>query len=212
MSALNFPAGASMVLVSTNTVAKTILLPNPDPGRFVYIVDSTGNANTNNIYISTNVAGVQICNGYSTITKAFGAVGYVAYNNNWYTILNESGTNVWNNIIATNISTTSLSTTIGFFSTISSGSFYGRHIGDGSLLTGLPAGGLTALPPILSTTIMSSGIITGNSISTLNISSNVKNSKICCTKNPNSSSIVASFFANIFFITIPQYLYQFSTK
>jgi hypothetical protein len=48
--ALNFPAGASMVLVSTNTVAKTILLPNPDPGRFLYIVDSTGNANTNNIY------------------------------------------------------------------------------------------------------------------------------------------------------------------
>jgi hypothetical protein len=64
-----------------------------------------------------------------------------------------------------------MSTSFGFFSTISTGSIYGRHIGDGSLLTGLPAGGLTALPPILSTTIMSSGIITGNLVSTLNISS-----------------------------------------
>ena len=85
-----------MVLVSTTT-AKTIVLPNPDPGRFLYIVDSTGNAKTNNIYVSTAGSGVAICNGYSTIAKAYGALGYVAYNNNWYSILNESGTNVWNN-------------------------------------------------------------------------------------------------------------------
>ena len=159
-----------MVLVSTNTVAKTILLPNPDPGRFLYIVDSTGNANTNKIYVSTNVAGVQICNGYSTIAKAFGAVGYIAYNSNWYAVLNETGTNVWNNVIATNVSTASLSTNYGYFSTISANTIYGKHVGDGSALTGI-ASGISALPAILSTTLMSSGIITGNLISTLNISS-----------------------------------------
>ena len=88
-----------MVLVSTTT-AKTIVLPNPDPGRFLYIVDSTGNANINNIYISTAGSGVSICNGYSTIAKAFGSIGYVASAGNWYAIQNESGTNIWNNIIA----------------------------------------------------------------------------------------------------------------
>ena len=134
-----------MVLVSTNTVAKTILLPNPDPGRFLYIVDSTGNANTNNIYVSTNVAGVQICNGYSTIAKAFGAVGYIAYNSNWYAVLNETGTNVWNNVIATNVSTASLSTNYGYFSTISAGTIYGKYVGDGSLLTNLTVAGVTSV-------------------------------------------------------------------
>jgi hypothetical protein len=161
--ALNFPTGASMVLVSTNTVAKTILLPNPDPGRFVYIVDSTGNANTNNIYVSTNLAGVQICNGYSTIAKAFGAVGYVAYNSNWYAVLNETGTNVWNNVIATNVSTASLSTNYGYFSTISAGTIYGKYVGDGSLLTGITGtgGGVTN---ILSTLVFLTSSISSSYI------------------------------------------------
>jgi len=165
---LNFPAGASMVLV-TPAAGKTINLPSPDPGRFVYIVDCNGTANTYPITISTNILGVAICNGYSTIAKNFGALGYLAYNNNWYAILNESGTNVWNNVIATNISTSTLSTNYGFFSTISSANIYGKHYGDGSALTGI-ASGMSALPPTLSTSLMSSGIITGNLISTLNIS------------------------------------------
>ena len=166
--ALNFPTGASMVLV-TPAAGKTINLPNPDPGRFVYIVDCNGSANTYPITISTNITGVAICNGYSTIAKSFGALGYLAYNNNWYAILNESGTNVWNTVISSNISTSSLSTNYGFFSTISSGNIYGKHYGDGSALTGI-ATGMSALPPTLSTALMSSGIITGNLISTLNIS------------------------------------------
>ena len=145
--ALNFPTGASMVLV-TPAAGKTINLPNPDPGRFVYIVDCNGSANTYPITISTNITGVAICNGYSTIAKSFGALGYLAYNNNWYAILNESGTNVWNTVISSNISTSSLSTNYGFFSTISSGNIYGKHYGDGSALTGI-ATGMSALPPTL---------------------------------------------------------------
>jgi hypothetical protein len=65
-----------------------------------------------------------------------------------------------------------LSTQQLFVSTISSGSIYGRHIGDGSLLTGLPAGGLTIIPPVLSTTTLSTGLLTASNISTNSISTN----------------------------------------
>jgi archaellum component FlaC len=169
MSALNFPAGASMCLVAT-TSAKTINLPTPDTGRFVYIVDSTGGANQFPITVSTTGTGVAICNGLSTIVQPFGTLGFLANNNNWYAIINESGINNLRTLTASNISVASVSTNYGFFSTISTGSVYGRHIGDGSLLTGLPAGGISILPPIMSTIVMSSGIITGNLISTTRLS------------------------------------------
>ena len=168
MSALNFPTGASMCLVAT-TQAKTINLPTPDTGRFVYIVDSTGGANLNPITVSTTGTGVAICNGYSTIVQSFGTLGYLANNNNWYAIVNESGVDNWRTIISSNVSAAVVSTNYGFFSTISTGSVYGKHFGDGSALTGI-ASGMSALPPILSTSVMSSGILTGNLISTLNLS------------------------------------------
>ena len=150
--ALNFPTGASMVLVAT-TAPKTIILPNPDPGRFLQIVDSTGNANVNNIYISTAGSGVSICNGYSTIAKSFGLIGYVASGGNWYAIQNESGTNSWNNVIASNISAATLSTNYGFFSTISSGNIYGKHYGDGSALTGITSATGAGVTSTLSTLV-----------------------------------------------------------
>jgi len=168
MSALNFPTGASMCLVDTTSL-KTINLPTPDTGRFVYIVDSTGGANLNPITITTSGQGVSICNGYSTITKSFGTLGFLANNNNWYAIVNESGVDNWRTVISSNVSAAVVSTNYGFFSTISTGSVYGKHFGDGSALTGI-ASGMSALPPILSTTVMSSGILTGNLISTLNLS------------------------------------------
>ena len=168
MSALNFPTGASMCLVAT-TSAKIINLPTPDTGRFVYIVDSTGGANLNPITVSTSGTGVVICNGYSTIVQSFGTLGYLANNNNWYAIVNESGVDNWRTIISSNVSAAVVSTNYGFFSTISTGSVYGKHFGDGSALTGI-ASGMSALPPILSTSVMSSGILTGNLISTLNLS------------------------------------------
>ena len=165
MSALNFPAGASMCLVAT-TSAKTINLPTPDTGRFVYIVDSTGGANQFPITVSTTGTGVAICNGFSTIIQPFGTLGFLANNNNWYAIINESGVNNLRTLITSNLSAAVISTNYGFFSTISTGSIYGRHIGDGSLLTGIA----NAIPPILSTNLMSSGIITGNLISTATLS------------------------------------------
>jgi hypothetical protein len=66
-------------------------------------------------------------------------------------------------IVASNISVASMSTTYGFFSTISTGSVYGRFIGDGSLLTNLP---VPRIPSTLSTLAFFT-----SSISTANITS-----------------------------------------
>ena len=162
MSALNFPAGASMCLVAT-TQAKTINLPTPDTGRFVYIVDSTGGASQFPITVSTTGTGVAICNGYSTIVQPFGTLGFLANNNNWYAIVNESGINNLRTLIISNLSAASISTNYGFFSTISTGSIYGKHIGDGSLLTNLPITGVTS--------VLSSLAFYTSSISSANITS-----------------------------------------
>jgi len=77
------------------------------------------------------------------------------------------------NIVAVNISTTSMSTNFGFFSTISAGVVYGKFVGDGSGLTGITgSGGLSYIPPILSTTLLSTGLLTASNISTASISTN----------------------------------------
>ena len=89
-NSLNFPPGGSMCLVATNT-AKTINLPTPDTGRVVHIVDSTGGANQFPITILPTGADVTIRNGYNTITQPFGTLSFLANNNNWYAIVNESG-------------------------------------------------------------------------------------------------------------------------
>jgi len=68
-----------------------------------------------------------------------------------------------NFIVASNISVTTMSTSYGFFSTISTGSVFGRYIGDGSLLTNLP---IARIPSTLSTLAFFT-----SSISTTNITS-----------------------------------------
>jgi hypothetical protein len=64
---------------------------------------------------------------------------------------------------ASNVSAITMSTNYGFFSTISTGSIYGSHIGDGSGLTNLPTSSLS--------------LSTGNiSISTITLIDTVNNS------------------------------------
>jgi hypothetical protein len=66
-----------------------------------------------------------------------------------------------------------MSTNYGFFSTISAGTIYGKFVGDGSGLTGITGGGgIAVVPPILSTTLLSTGILTASNISTTVISTN----------------------------------------
>jgi hypothetical protein len=68
-------------------------------------------------------------------------------------------------LAVSNISATTLSTSFGFFSTISAGTVFGRFVGDGSLLTGIASGGMAIIPPVLSTTLLSTGILTARNIS-----------------------------------------------
>jgi hypothetical protein len=79
-------------------------------------------------------------------------------------------------LTARNISVATLSTTYGFFSTISSGRIFAQFVGDGSGLTGLPAGGLSIIPPVLSTTTLSTGFLSASNISTNSLSTNQLNS------------------------------------
>jgi hypothetical protein len=63
------------------------------------------------------------------------------------------------NLNAINISATRISTSHGFFSTISAGTIYAKFVGDGSGLTGIASGGLSIIPPVLSTTFLSTGFL-----------------------------------------------------
>jgi hypothetical protein len=78
------------------------------------------------------------------------------------------------NVVALNVSAAAISTNYGFFSTISAGTIYAKFVGDGSGLTGITGatGGISALPPILSTTLLSTGLLTASNISSATISTN----------------------------------------
>ena len=167
-NSLNFPPGGSMCLVATNS-AKTINLPTPDTGRVVHIVDSTGGANQFPITIVPTGADVTIRNGYNTIVQPFGTLSFLANNNNWYAIVNESGITNLRTVIASNVSAAVVSTSYGFFSTISTGSVFGKHIGDGSLLTAIPnTGAVLAVSNLVTTNATSITTISNllNSVST----------------------------------------------
>ena len=78
-------------------------------------------------------------------------------------------------LAVSNISAITLSTSYGFFSTISAGIVYGKFVGDGSALTGVSGSGgsgISNLPPVLSTTLLSTGLLTASNISTATISTN----------------------------------------
>ena len=76
------------------------------------------------------------------------------------------------NLVAVNISATIISTNYGFFSTISAGTIYARFVGDGSALTGIASGGISIVPPVLSTTFLSTGFLSARNISSLTMSTN----------------------------------------
>jgi hypothetical protein len=60
-----------------------------------------------------------------------------------------------------------------YTSSISAGTVYARFVGDGSGLTGITSGGgISIVPPILSTTLLSTGLLTASNISAATISTN----------------------------------------
>ena len=78
-----------------------------------------------------------------------------------------------NLITASNISTNAISTNQAFITLLSSPAIYGTFYGDGTNLTGVSGGGgggMASLPPILSTTLLSTGLLTACNISSATIS------------------------------------------
>ena len=131
---------------------------------------------TSNNVISVSNAGVTTSTNVSTLSNYFSTVS-----NSFKLVSSATATNILNiisvsntaNFLLTvsNLSAITLSTSYGFFSTLSAGIIYGRFVGDGSGLTGI-AGGVSVLPPVLSTTLLSTGILTASNISTIAISTN----------------------------------------
>jgi hypothetical protein len=73
------------------------------------------------------------------------------------------------------LTASTISTTYGFFSTILANVVYAKFVGDGSGLTNVTGGGgggISIVPPELSTTFLSTGLLTASDISTNSISTN----------------------------------------
>ena len=104
---------ASAALIDTSSLLKTVLLPNATAGKFIYVADSNGNAQTNNIWISTNGVGLSVVGsimgpgGMPVINRNYGAMGFLANGNNWYTIISEGGIDSFAQIFTSSITTSS---------------------------------------------------------------------------------------------------------
>ena len=187
---------ASIALVSAAggvSSIKQVMLPQWAPGKFIYIADCNGSAGTNPfaivpnsvdqsatvinglnpiritaspLFASTFSAGINIARG----SVALVAGGVSGSSQSWFVVNNNSGQNTF-----TNVSTSVISSAIGFISSLSTasayGNFNGTFTGNGAGLTGV--GGISSLPPVLSTTLFSSGLITASNVSTNNLSANI---------------------------------------
>jgi hypothetical protein len=132
----NLTGGAFFTSISNGTMCNAGLLCNN--GVLSNLTGGAFFAGTSN---TTTLGVAQTATFASNITQTGGTTVLTGLS------VNTISTNF---VVASNISSYSLSTTLGYFSTISSGAFYGKHIGDGSLLTGLPAAGISAIPQVLS--------------------------------------------------------------
>ena len=187
-----FAGDASLLTEIPNTGAVLTVSNN------LITVSNSGTTNATNITTVSNSTGTNTTN-ITTISNLLNSVSTsvttVSTNlnnlSNNVIIISNNVTTVSNNVITVsnnvttvsnrvnyllNVSTVSAATTstsYGFFSTISAGTIYGKHVGDGSLLTNLTI--LYSVSPILSTTRLSTGVLTASSISTITHSANYGN-------------------------------------
>jgi hypothetical protein len=171
----NLPNNGAILTVSNNVI--TVSNTTGTNTTNITTVSNTTAINTTNITtvsnllnsVSTNVTTVStnlnnLSNNVTTISN-----NVTTISNNVSTVSNR--VNYLLNV--STVSAASMSTSYGFFSTISAGTVYGKHVGDGSLLTNLTI--LYSVPPILSTTRLSTGVLTASSISTITQSANYAN-------------------------------------
>ena len=88
---------------------------------------------------------------------------------NGYISMNDVITSTLSSVL---INTGDLNAITAQFSSLSSATIYGKFIGDGSDLLNLPGGGISIVPPELSTSFLSTGLLTASNISTNDISTN----------------------------------------
>jgi hypothetical protein len=147
------------------------------------VTNNFGNAIDFWLYSATGDSNASTTPGTCNVnTMSVTAAGVGIFNNSPSLALDVAGagrfTAVSTNTISTsfisacNISSYSLSTTLGYFSTISSGAFYGKFIGDGSLITGISGGGSSAIPAFVSTNTLSTGILNVGFISSISTVTN----------------------------------------
>ena len=107
-------ASAALIDTVTGTQPKTVLLPTPSPGKFIYIADCNGSAEANTLWISTNGVGLSIKGagygpgGMPMINRNYGAMAFLANGTNWYTIINEGGLDTFANVLTSSVFTSSL--------------------------------------------------------------------------------------------------------
>ena len=107
-------SSAALIDTVNSTQPKTVLLPTPSPGKFIYVADCNGSAQTNTIWISTNGVGLSITGavfgpgGMPMINRNYGAMAFLANGTNWYTIINEGGLDTFANVYTSSVFTSSI--------------------------------------------------------------------------------------------------------
>ena len=181
---------SSAALIDTSVVFKTVLLPTPTAGKFIYVADSNGSAQNSSIWISTNGTGLSIVGsimgpgGMPVINRNYGAMAFLANGNNWYTIINEGGIDSFATIFTSSIVTSSFTsqnvstTTIwaqtlnlaGGFSPI--GGIATANVSTNTISTGnMYTGALSSLS-ISNAGNISTGTLNAGTISTITIGGN----------------------------------------
>jgi fibronectin-binding autotransporter adhesin len=158
---------ASAALIDTSVVFKTVLLPTPTAGKFIYVADSNGFAQNSSIWISTNGTGLSIVGsvmgpgGMPVINRNYGAMAFLANGNNWYTIINEGGIDSFATIYTSSIITSSFTS-----QNVSTTTIWAQTL---NLAGGFsPTGGITTVN--VSTNTLSTGNVYTAALSSLSIS------------------------------------------
>jgi hypothetical protein len=127
-------------------------------------ISNTGNISTNTLFASQG--------NFSSIISPQAYISSLIVDQ--FTIGFSTGYILMPDIVATTVSSGIINTGLLNAAIISSSAVYGKFYGDGSALTGITSGGggMSVVPPFLSTTTLSTNLLTASNVSTNGISTN----------------------------------------
>jgi hypothetical protein len=156
-------SSAALIDTVNSSQPKTVLLPTPSPGKFIYVSDCNGNAQNNTIWISTQGTGLSIVGavfgpgGMPMINRNYGAMAFLANGTNWYTIINEGGLDTFANVYTSSVFTSSITSL-----NVSTTTIWAQTL---NLAGGFsPTGGVTTAN--VSTNTLSTNLLTASNVST----------------------------------------------